>query len=358
MHWRTYSVAEFSRHVPAWDRLNGKMQDLPFLHSDFLLPAIAEFGNGDERLAIAEEQGAPVAMGLFRRVRQGMWETFQPSQLPLGAFVSLRGLPLDEALRDLGRSLPGLVLGVALTQQDPALTARPSATQTLGTLDYVDTACVRIAGTFDEYWAGRGKNLRQNIKKQLAKLSQDGAETSLDVIERPERVGEAIAQYGSLETAGWKARRGTAISPDNAQGQFYRAVFEKFCSKGSGRIYRYSLNGRVVAMDMCLIGGGALVILKTTYDESMKSISPAVLMRHCYMPAVFAEERINRIEFYGKVMEWHLRWTNDVRTLFHVNRYRWHWIKAMREKAARARDASAAADSDAGIELADGDRAT
>jgi CelD/BcsL family acetyltransferase involved in cellulose biosynthesis len=358
MHWRIYSVMEFSRHVSAWDRLNCEMQDLPFLHSDFLLPAIAEFSSGDERLAIAEEQGAPVAMGLFRRVRQGLWETFQPSQLPLGAFVSRRGLPLDEALRDLGRSLPGLVLGVALTQQDPALTARPLATQTLGTLDYVDTACVRVAGTFDAYWAGRGKNLRQNIKKQLAKLGQDGAKATLDVIERPEEVREAIAQYGMLETAGWKATRGTAISPDNAQGHFYRAVFEKSCSKGSGRIYRYSLDGRVVAMDLCLIGGGALVILKTTYDESLKSISPAFLMRYCYMPAVFAEERINRIEFYGKVMEWHLRWTNDVRTLFHVNRYRWHWVKAMREKAAGARDAPTVADNDAANGPADRDPAT
>ena len=157
------------------------------------------------------------------------------------------------------------------------------------------------------------------------------------MVDRPAEVAEAIVQYGKLESAGWKAEGGTAISADNAQGRFYRAVFESFCSKGLGRIYRFSLDGKVVAMDLCLIGGGALVILKTTYDESLKSISPAFLMRHRYLQSLFAETGIDRIEFYGKVMEWHLRWTDEVRTLFHVNRYRWQWVKAIRAKAGFAR---------------------
>jgi CelD/BcsL family acetyltransferase involved in cellulose biosynthesis len=219
-----------------------------------------------------------------------------------------------------------------LTQQDPATRQRPPTSATLETLDYVDTACVRITGTFDEYWASRGKNLRQNIKKQVARLAQDGIEAQLEVVEDPADVAQAIAQYGGLESAGWKAKGGTAIGPDNAQGRFYRSVFESFCSKGLGRIYRFSLDGKIVAMDLCLIGGGALVILKTTYDESLKSISPAFLMRYRYVQSIFAENGIDRIEFYGKVMEWHLRWTDEVRTLFHVNCYRWRWVRALRDK--------------------------
>jgi CelD/BcsL family acetyltransferase involved in cellulose biosynthesis len=337
MRWRILPVGNFLSNAPAWDALNGDVGDLPFLRSDFLLPALAEFGTGQEYLAIGEEEGAPLAMGIFRRAGRGFWETFQPSQLPLGAFVAKRGLPLDAALFALGRALPGVVLGVALTQQDPAITPRPGISPTLGTLDYVDTACVRISGTFDEYWALRGKNLRQNVKKQVAKLIQDGVVSKLELVEEPAEVAEAIVQYGALESAGWKAGYGTAISPENAQGRFYRSVFERLCGAGSGRIYRFSLDGRIVAMDLCLVGGGALVILKTTYDEAMKSISPAFLMRHSYLPAVFADKRFNRIEFYGKVMEWHLRWTDEVRTLFHVNRYRWGWVKTVRERLGSAR---------------------
>ncbi len=249
-------------------------------------------------------------------------------------------------------------LGVALTQQDPAVRQRPPTSATLETLDYVDTACVRITGTFDEYWASRGKNLRQNIKKQVAKLAQDGIEAKLELVDKPADVAGAIVQYGKLESAGWKAEGGTAISADNAQGRFYRAVFESFCSKGLGRIYCFSLDGKVVAMDLCLVGGGALVILKTTYDESLKSISPAFLMRHRYLQSIFAEEGIDRVEFYGKVMEWHLRWTDEVRTLFHVNRYRWQWVRAIRRKVGSVRGKSIPAPSDPITGGGQGDAAT
>jgi hypothetical protein len=38
---------------------------------------------------------------------------------------------------------------------------------------------------------------------------------------------------------------------------------------------------------------------------------------------LFEDGRIRRIEFYGRVMEWHTRWTDEVRTMYHLNHYRW-----------------------------------
>ena len=111
-----------------------------------------------------------------------------------------------------------------------------------------------------------------------------------------------------------EGRDGTAIHPDNEQGRFYRAMLEAFCSAGAGRIYRYRFGDRVVAIDLCIEGGGALVILKTTYDESIKTISPAFLMREESFRGLFGERRLKRIEFFGKLMEWHTRWTDDIRT--------------------------------------------
>jgi len=340
MRWQIHTIGNFASHASTWDALNVRAGSLPFLRTDFLIPALAEFGNGKEYLAIGEENGDPVAIGIFRRTRRGFWETFQPSQLPLGAFLALPGLPLESALGDLLRALPGVALGIALTQQDPAILKRPLDSATTETLDYVDTACVRIIGTFEDYWAKRGKNLRQNIKKQHSKLAADGVATSLESIERPEDVAAAIAQYGRLESAGWKSMNGTAISADNAQGRFYGKAFESFCAKGQGRIYSYLLDGRVVAMDLCLEGESTIVILKTTYDESYKAFSPAFLMRHQYFQPIFELGRIKQVEFYGKVMEWHLRWTDEVRTLFHVNRYRWPWVKTARQNLNRSRSTS------------------
>lgn len=332
-NWTLHPVAHFASVARTWDALCEQSGALPFLRSDFLVPALAEFGAGREVLAIAGSPAEPVAMGLFIRKRAGTWETFQPAQLPLGALVARNGPRLADLAQALIPALPGFALTVAITQQDPAIRARPEETDSLGTLDYVDTARVAVEGTFDAYWSARGKNLRQNVRKQLAKVEQDGTVPRFDCITEPRGVAEAIAQYGRLESAGWKAQGGTAIGAGNAQGRFYRSVFEAFCARGAGRIYRYWLGDRVVAIDLCVVDGPMLVVLKTTYDESLRAVSPASLLRFAYFRALFDEGAIRSIEFYGKVMDWHLRWTSDVRTLYHVNAYRWPWVKRLHARS-------------------------
>ncbi len=330
MRWRVYPIREFDRFTSQWNALNGVAGDLPFLRSEFLVPALREFGTGSELLVMQGAGDDYAAMGMLRRLRPGMWETFQPSQLPLGAFLQKKGVAIDRALDGLLSALPGLAVAVGVTQQDPAIVARPADSMLVETLDYIDTATLTLEGTFDDYWATRGKNLRHNVKRQRAKLQEQAVPLRLEVIDTPERVASAIADYGRLEGSGWKAKQGTAVGLDNAQGRFYCSVFETFCRLGAGRIFRYLFADQVVAMDLCIESGGVLVVLKTTYDEKVKVVSPATLMRHEIMNRLFDEGRVTRVEFYGKAMEWHLRWTNDLRTLYHVNRYRWSGLKRLK----------------------------
>jgi len=128
-----------------------------------------------------------------------------------------------------------------------------------------------------------------------------------------------MEDYGRLESVGWKAASGTAISPDMPRAILplhARSVLP--CGKRP-HFTATALAMRVVAVDLCIEGGGALVILKTTYDESMQVDSPAFLMRQEAFRKLFDEGQIKRIEFYGRVMEWHTKWSNDVRTMYHVN---------------------------------------
>ena len=63
-------------------------------------------------------------------------------------------------------------------------------------------------------------------------------------------------------------------------------------------------------------------MLQTTYDESIRDSSPASLMRYEYFRNIFDEARVGRIEFYGKVMDWHTKWSDEIRVLYHANFYR------------------------------------
>jgi hypothetical protein len=110
-------------------------------------------------------------------------------------------------------------------------------------------------------------------------------------------------------------------------------MLEALCRRGAGRVYRYFFDERLVAMDLCVEDEHSIVVLKTAYDESVpKQLSPTLLMREEATRALFDEGRLGRIEFYGRVMEWHLRWTDEVRTMYHVNYYRWPVLRRLHAK--------------------------
>jgi hypothetical protein len=115
------------------------------------------------------------------------------------------------------------------------LMARPGGGRSF---DDIRTARITVQGTFDDYWNARGKNLRNNLKKQRNRLRQDGIATRLDIVRDPGLMAGAVADYGRLETSGWKAGEGTAVDAANDQGRFYRTMLEALARRGAASVYR------------------------------------------------------------------------------------------------------------------------
>ncbi len=352
MSWNIAPVDQFPTYAARWQALHAENGGSPLLDLDFIEPLLIEFGTGTEVIACYERDGSTVAMAIMCRHRIGAWETFQPSQAPVGIWMHRPGHDLDRLLHELMRELPGFPLTVSITQCDPALAPRPQDHHAFRTLDYVDTAKITIQGEFDDYWNARGKNLRANLKKQRSRLQREGVQLRMQIFREPADIAAGIAEYGRLESAGWKADGGTAIHPANAQGRFYQSMLERFCHRGRGSIVRYWFNEKLVAMDLRIEGAGCLIFLKTTYDEEIPShFSPALLMREETCQQMFREKKFSTLEFYGKAMEWQLKWTNELRTMYHVNSYRWTAMLQLHTmiknrvawRSARARPAAASA---------------
>jgi len=318
--WELHSIAKFEEQSEKWDRLNQKGPQSPLLTAMFLRPLIQEFGTGDEILAVYGKHD-PVAMAILRRQTRFAWQTFQPAQAPLGAWMQMPEADTEELALSLIRTLPGIGLVVGITQLDPEMVRRPKDSPVIQTVDYIQTSRISIQGSFDEYWAQRGKNLRHNLKRQRNQLATRAVEYHIDTVASPSEVAAAVAEYSKLESAGWKAKTGTAVGRDDAQGRFYTQLLQAHCALGQGRIYRFWLGGQVVAMDLCVDNGATFVILKTGYDETITNLSPAMLMREEYFRELFGT-RVRRIEFYGRVMDWHTKWSSEMRTLYHINCYR------------------------------------
>jgi CelD/BcsL family acetyltransferase involved in cellulose biosynthesis len=344
MSWKVIPAARFAEQATRWQQLHRQCGSHALLAAEFVEPLVAQMGTGRELLAWCEHRGQTVAMAIVAPCGRGSWATFQPAQAPIGLWLQALGQDIEQLGQGLMRALPGFALVLGVTQLDPAMLPRPADGACVGTMDYIDTARVPVTGAFDDYWNARGKNLRANLKKQRARLAKEGVVPRLEVWRDPKDVAAAVADYGRLESSGWKAAEGTAVRADNEQGRYYRAMLEAFCARGAGSIYRYYFGDQLVAMDLCVEDEDSIVVLKTAYDESVpNSLSPTMLMREEACRQLFDGGRFARIEFYGRVMEWHLRWTEDVRTMYHVNCYRWPGLRRLHtllESRARSREAA------------------
>lgn len=330
MKWRLVPAARFPEFADRWRALHARGPASVLLDADFVAPLVDQFAPPGALLACCERQGETLAMALVAPAGRAAWATLQPSQAPLGLWLMAPDEPLAPLLASLLRALPGWPLVLGLTQADPMLLPRPPDAPDLRTLDYIDTARVTLEGGFDAYWQARGKNLRGNLRKQRARLEREGVASRLEIVRAPEAMAAAVFQYGELESSGWKSGHGTAVHAENAQGRYYRAMLEALAARGAASVYRYWFNERLVAMDLCVEDAGSIVVLKTAYDESVGAgLSPTLLMREEACRRLFDEGRFARLEFYGRVMEWHLRWTEEVRTMYHINYYRWPAVRRL-----------------------------
>jgi len=319
--WQLYPIASFDSHSASWDALNQANGQLPILASDFIRLLIKYFSTGRETLAIYREDGAVLAMGIIYRYKLGCWMTFQPSQAPLGCWIQSPRLSMSTLIEELKKELSFPILILSITQQDPNITTRPETTSSLNTLDYITTASIPLTGRFEDYWAQRSKNTRQNLRRQRHRLEREGVSAKLNIISKASEVKIATMRYGDLESTGWKQQKNTAIKANNQQGQFYRELLEMFCSQGQGMIAQYYYNQRLVASDLCIYNDETFVIMKTTFDESMNKTSPAMQMHHDLLHYLFNNRTSQHIEFYGRTLDWHRKLTSQKRTLYHLNKY-------------------------------------
>ena len=321
MKWKIVSAKEFSDYKKEWDVVNTKSSDSILLSSTYISESLKYFSSGKELLCICYDKDAPVAACIVHKTRFGIWETFQPSQNPIGAWNHTDSIGLVQLGISLLKDLPGLGLILGITQQDPELFKRPIDSWHIKTLDYIETARITIRETFDVYWSRRGKNLRQNTNKHYNRLLKEDIKPEIRCISKTNDMSTAITQYAELESLGWKFNSGTAVSINNNQGKFYLDLLKSFSEHNHARIYQYWYGDNLASTDLCIDDNNTLIILKTTYDEKIRKTSPANIMRKTYMEELFNTGTFNHIEFYGRVMKWHKQWTDETRTMFHINIY-------------------------------------
>lgn len=333
--WKILPADQFHHNYAAWQALNNACSGSQLLDAEFINAALAHFSSGSERLGIFREHGTITAMGVFSPSGRGSWQTFQPANAPLGSWVSLPGQSLEKFVKPLMSALPGSNVLIGISQQDPDILPPPQGTK-FGLFEYIVTSRITITESFEDYWKSRGKNLRHNIKRQRNRLEREKVTVRFEVVEDVARMAETVLDYAELESRGWKGEAHTAVNADDAQARFYVQILEHFATRGEAAVWRYFFDDVLAACDICVQRNGILVILKTAYEESLSGYSPAQLLRHEAFQRLFDGGHFKAIEFYGPAKDWHRKWTDEIRTMYHANYYRNAVVKALHYRKLRA----------------------
>lgn len=308
-----------------WDELNAAGCDShPLLQARFAKTLLAHFGVGELRFAALLQGDDVVTQMILQQVSRTRWEVFQPSQGPMPMIVYRS--PDTEFPQKCAALLPRLArtaLVLDLPSQDLPFSA-------LGTLDssllqsnvYGTTTAIQSPKGFNDYWQGRPKGLRKNISRYFRRLERDGLIFSLHVVTNAAEMPDAVARYGVLESSGWKGKEGSSVHPGNAQGRFYTDLMSRFATDDCARAYFLCFGDRLAAARLVIQNHNMVVILKTTYDESLSQYAPGRLQLHLVLQNILKEPSPARIEFYTKANADAVEWATSTRDMHSVTAFR------------------------------------
>jgi len=337
MPWTTRPISELADCAEDWQALHRATSDTPLLDFRLVRDLVSEFATGQELVAIYREKGIPSAMAVLSRINPFYWRTLQPPNAPIGLWLSDQTRNIEGLLRGLIAALGPLCSFVSILQQDPEFVPRPNTSSCLSTLDYIVTPSISVPSSFSAYFQTRSKNFRHDVQRQRNRLERDGIRTRLEFLTESADMERAVGDYSRLECASWKGEINSAVKMDEPQGRFYVKLLRSFSERREAVVYRYFFGDRLVASDLCLRRNATLIILKTAYDEAQKGLSPAHLMRLEAFAEMFDKGGIRRVEFYGPLKDWHTRLTDETRTMYHINYYRWSLLKVLHERRAARR---------------------
>jgi CelD/BcsL family acetyltransferase involved in cellulose biosynthesis len=138
------------------------------------------------------------------------------------------------------------------------------------------------------------KKLKE-LGRQLRRLGDDGAVT-WDTARDPAAIGAALADFLTLEQAGWKGHAGTAAVLSPPIHAFLDAAVSDLAREGKAEITRLLLGGRAIAALIVLRSGDTAWCWKIAYDERHARASPGVQLMLQATKALLAAPGLARVD--------------------------------------------------------------
>lgn len=176
----------------------------------------------------------------------------------------------------------------------------------LGEVAAFDRPTVERRATFEAYLAGHPNRGRfKDLRRRARRLSEAGTVALVGAADGP-GLAVLVEAFLGLERAGWKGEAGTAMACRPQTAALARALFTDSAGPVGVRADALTLDGRPIAISLALVGGGTATLLKTAYDESLRTHAPGLLLEEAILRAchetAFAD-RLDSATLAGSALE-------------------------------------------------------
>lgn len=291
---------------------------------EFIESCVEAYGLGDRLRVVIATQGQDVAIApLYHSADRHCLELVGQDQICEAADFLYEGAgtlsPLAHAVVALGQPLH---LG-RIPSDSAAIAALETAYRGRGLVVKRPAAgCPWIA--LDESWSEPEQHLnsgrRSDFRRALRNAEKFG-EVKFE-IHTPElsELDSLLDEMYAVESAGWKARDGSALAVDARIGAFFRSYAASACRNKVLRLAFMRIGGRAVAAQFAIEANGGYWLMKIGYDEEFKRCSPGTLLimetiRHA------ARAGVKFYEFLGAEESWIDVWKPNLRACVRVQTY-------------------------------------
>jgi Acetyltransferase (GNAT) domain len=342
LKWFDEPLQEFwSSRYSDWEKLATRYAHPEIVNATFVDAVVRTLARDQTTLRILTclQDGRPVFMAIGQLVNFYTFSLFQPSQNPIALVLAKDGAALREFCQEYLRTKFLTVFRFVIYQADSKYYQCLDSTSTAEQFDHIQVPYVDFPERYEDYFLVLSKNFRGNCRKQRNKLEALGVNYRFDIVSAADEIEHALHLYSKLEVSGWKLSKGTAVDETTGQLDFYRTLLKSYAKSGQAHIAQLWIIEneveRLVASDLCIIHDKTAFMLKTAYDETLRdhetlsSLTPAALMHEELFKHWIEEYGLTRLEFYGKTLDWHLRWTEQQRPLYHLSIFRSKFAKAV-----------------------------
>jgi CelD/BcsL family acetyltransferase involved in cellulose biosynthesis len=304
-------VRGVERVASEWDALADRLRAAPFLRPAWIAAWARAFGTGPLEIFTLRLQGR--LLGMLPLVRsRGVLTSPTNWHTPRFGLLS-ECEPPHRLLQQTLLSANG-ARRVSLAFLDPG--REPLEAWTAGAEEHgfrvltrtlAHAACVEIQAGWDEYECDLKRSFRSNLRRSLRRLREAGT-VAFEVLDGRDGLDSLLTEGFGVESSGWKAARGTAITSRPETEAFYRSVGAWAAERGWLRLAFLRLDGRAIAFEFALEEGGVYYALKSGFDPAYRGFSPGTLLIHSTLELAFSRG-LRRYEL-GKVETYKLAWAN------------------------------------------------